>query len=228
MEEVVFLAIILSRIAGESGCLSRRELMALSGSVRVFGDDIIVPVDMVQTVMEGLEAFGLKVNREKSFWNGKFRESCGGDFYDGEWVTPVRLKKFLPNSRSDVGSIVSTMELSNRLYEFGYWRTADFVLQSLQSLGVGRQTVPRDSGAIAPWTFQKNIPGGKWDENLQRRVLRTHIARPIFPTNGLDDVAALRKCLAGDFSDPQFRHHLITSGRPVSIRMKTGWVAAGD
>jgi len=228
MEEIAFLAILLSGTASGRSYRSRGELFNLHGKVRVYGDDIVVPTDMVQATKEALEAFGLKVNVAKSFWNGKFRESCGGDFYDGEWVTPVRMRRLLPSRREDIASVVSTMELCNLLYENGLWKTADFLLQSLQSLGFGRKTVPRHTAAIAPWSFQTS--GYSWDRlhpDYHSKVVRVDVLQPIFPEIRVDGSPALRKTLAGDFSDPRFRDHLVTSGRPLRVRTKREWVEVG-
>jgi len=52
----------------------------LVGRVSVYGDDLIIPVDAIDCAVDWLEHFGAKVNRAKSFWTGRFRESCGADF----------------------------------------------------------------------------------------------------------------------------------------------------
>ncbi len=56
--------------------------------VSVYGDDIIVPVKAVDLLMATLTWCGFNLNREKSFWTGKFRESCGADWLDGDAVRP--------------------------------------------------------------------------------------------------------------------------------------------
>lgn len=57
--------------------------------VSVYGDDIIVPVKAVDLLMATLTWCGFNLNREKSYWKGKFRESCGADWLDGDAVRPV-------------------------------------------------------------------------------------------------------------------------------------------
>jgi len=61
--------------------------------VSVFGDDIIFPVDCSQDVIAFLRLCGFEVNRSKTFTEGNFRESCGGDFFLGEPVRAHFLKK---------------------------------------------------------------------------------------------------------------------------------------
>lgn len=62
-------------------------------AVTVFGDDIICPTDVVGGVIAALKFFGFSVNEEKSFTSGKFRESCGGDYFEGKDVRPHYLKE---------------------------------------------------------------------------------------------------------------------------------------
>lgn len=65
---------------------------SVSKEVYVYGDDLIVPSDWYELSREALSLSQLRVNEDKSFSTGLFRESCGGDYYGGYEVTPVRLK----------------------------------------------------------------------------------------------------------------------------------------
>jgi len=71
------------------GTVSFKKAMRL---VYVYGDDIIVPTKYYAVVVEGLQKVLLVPNKSKSFRNSHFRESCGGDYFNGEPVSPVRLK----------------------------------------------------------------------------------------------------------------------------------------
>jgi len=125
MEAMVFLtAIYLGIEQGLNRRLTRNDVLSMRGKVRVYGDDIIVPIDSVRNVIANLELLGFKVNSDKSFWNGKFRESCGGDYYDGTDVTPVRVRRVFPTSRSDADEVVSLVSLRNLFYADGFWSTA--------------------------------------------------------------------------------------------------------
>jgi hypothetical protein len=46
-----------------------------------FGDDIEVPVEIAPIYLALCEKLGIKANLDKSFIEGPFRESCGGDWY---------------------------------------------------------------------------------------------------------------------------------------------------
>lgn len=53
----------------------------LDDKASVFGDDIIISVSKAKRLIELLESVGLKVNRDKSFIDGDFRESCGANYH---------------------------------------------------------------------------------------------------------------------------------------------------
>jgi len=58
----------------------------------VFGDDIIVLKECYRQTVMLLNMLGFTVNAEKSFSEGPFRESCGGDYFRGHPVRGVYLK----------------------------------------------------------------------------------------------------------------------------------------
>lgn len=60
-------------------------------SVYVYGDDVIIPREWYHLAIEGLVASGMAVNDDKSYRYSHFRESCGGDYYNGVAVSPARL-----------------------------------------------------------------------------------------------------------------------------------------
>lgn len=56
----------------------------LDHEATVFGDDIIIRRDKAARLIVLLSDVGLKVNMEKSFTDGPFRESCGGNYHQDE------------------------------------------------------------------------------------------------------------------------------------------------
>lgn len=60
--------------------------------VSVYGDDLVVPTESAQEVVELLTISGFVCNENKSFSSGPFRESCGGDYFLGVDVTPIYWK----------------------------------------------------------------------------------------------------------------------------------------
>jgi len=74
---------------------------AITNNVSVYGDDIIVPTESVEEVINLLDGCGFQVNTEKSYFTGYFRESCGADSVCGVDVTPVYLRS-IPRGRMEV------------------------------------------------------------------------------------------------------------------------------
>lgn len=115
------------------------------GPVYVYGDDIVVPTEFHEAVCGRLESVGLKVNRQKSYHTGSFRESCGVDAWKGYIVTPTRLRRYPPSRHTDSESISNWVAVHNGLRDRGFDLTADAVFQQID--GVIR----------LPW----NIPGNQ-------------------------------------------------------------------
>jgi hypothetical protein len=100
--------------------------------VWVYGDDIVIEPEYFELVTRGLECVGLKVNKDKSYWRGPFRESCGGDYHCGVDVTPVRVRKFLSKSRT---SLATNADLANSfIAKFGY-ADATSVISIIETAG---------------------------------------------------------------------------------------------
>jgi hypothetical protein len=62
-------------------------------TLSVFGDDIICTSRAFDKVTKFLEWAGFTVNRQKSFNTGCFRESCGADFFKGQNIRSVYIKR---------------------------------------------------------------------------------------------------------------------------------------
>lgn len=75
----------------------------------VFGDDIIVLTDCVDDVISALSLSGFTLNMKKSFIDGPFRESCGGDYFKGYPVRGVYIKRM--NNESAVYSAFNRLHL---------------------------------------------------------------------------------------------------------------------
>lgn len=83
------------------------------GRVSVYGDDIITPNSIAPAFPAIFSWFGFKVNSSKSFWTGKFRESCGKHYYDGTDVTPFFIR----------GRITTVLDLIHQLNLLRAWGT---------------------------------------------------------------------------------------------------------
>lgn len=84
LETLIFLSLILAVCERES---------VSSETVMVYGDDLIVPSGISNQVITLLKLCGFTPNVKKTFSEGPFRESCGGDFFGGVDVRPHFQKK---------------------------------------------------------------------------------------------------------------------------------------
>jgi len=244
MEALCFLTIVVSSIIyndlGEGFSeLNDHELWerfhALKGRVRVFGDDIIIPNEYAADVMRDLEAFGLKINERKSFMNGEFRESCGGDFYKGEWVTPVRMRRMLPDNIKTADEVVSSVSLRNQMYKNGYWKVVRFLDNLIESFAPF-PAVEDTSSTIGKHTFLP-VSGDRMCDKLHRPMVRGMHYVTLIPNNSIVDngYACLLKWFLeikrGElYSDSEYEgslfeaeDHLRRSGRPNSARISIRW-----
>lgn len=129
VESLMFLSIALS------ACLVSRKMRftpenvrSFTGHVAVFGDDIIIPKESRDLLYRILEVLYFKVNTQKSFSEGNFRESCGVDAFRGCNVTPVYWRAPVGKSAE---SIASAIEVSNNFYQKFLVRTANCVRRPL-------------------------------------------------------------------------------------------------
>lgn len=99
------------RVSG--GLTKANKSFRWNNPVYVYGDDIVVPSDFAETAQLVLKGAGLIVNTNKSFVHGSFRESCGGEYYNGWDVTPVRLRS-LPTD--DVPARMRVIAFHNNCY----------------------------------------------------------------------------------------------------------------
>lgn len=79
-------------------------------SIRVYGDDLIVPVGSLGLVFETLRFAGHVPNVEKTHVWGPFRESCGRDYVHGVDVRPVYLDH-VPTTDMEVMSLYNRLTL---------------------------------------------------------------------------------------------------------------------
>lgn len=230
VEAMVFLAICFNAVARRFRNRSTA-LNVVRSSIRVYGDDIIVPVEDTLEVIADLEALGLKVNHSKSFWTGRFRESCGGDYYAGESVKPVYQRVDVGDASRNARFVSSLVSTGNQLADSGYSRTADECRRIVESITGPLPSLPDDSQGLG-WHFlyPEFLEGTKirWNTNLQRYEVKTYVVSGDAHRFEIDGPWALRKCLSDDWSDPADEGHLLAYGRSSCVRMNKRWIDASD
>jgi hypothetical protein len=119
----------------------------------VFGDDIIIPSEMVNDVIRLLSICGFRINSTKSYSIGPFRESCGGDFYQGVNVRGVYLKT-LSTEASRYVAINLLSEWSAR-HSIPLCRSVGYLVDSVRYLAVPPWE-NLDSGIRVPYHLAKS------------------------------------------------------------------------
>lgn len=225
IEAMVFCTIaVMGVLQAEGSPRTPKAIWNALGKVRVFGDDIIIPVDTADSVIPLLEAFGLRVNRDKTFMNGKFRESCGGDFYDGVDVTPLRLRREIPASREDVLKTITLVEFRNHMYLRGLWSTAKWLDDLIVPLLGGYYPIVEDTSSCLGRSSVLGYIPEREDEHLHAPRVRGWVVRPVIPGSPLNDEWALLKCLTSPVMQEDVRH-LERSGRPAYVAINLRWVS---
>jgi len=244
IEAMVFLTVIFLGIERESNTLlSREELIRLyHDRVRVFGDDLIVPRDNVLSVVDELQTFGFVVNISKSFWTGRFRESCGREYYNGQDISIVKVREILPTRRQDASGVISAVSLRNQLYWSGLWKGAAWMdnylgklLKHFPNVAPSSPLLGRESAL--GYHFQRLHP------NYHSPLTKGYYVVAKAPRDHLEGPGALLKCLVRTADQGQFlgltqakpavplgvdvksvdEEHLERSGRPERVNIKLGW-----
>ncbi len=243
VEAMCFLTLVFLAIEWEQGFpLTRDQIKSeFLGRVLVYGDDIIVPAAYAPSVAWTLEAFGLKVNQGKSFWTGKFRESCGREYYDGHDVSVVKVRKVVrhddgklsfPTTLKHVPEIESFVALRNRFYAAGMWQTASYLDEQIVTLLRGhfpnvevQEASPEEevlsrSRLLGRWSFLGYQ--SEWTHRtLHTPLVKGWVVSNRIPKSEISGVGALQKVLSKASDEPfADRQHLARAGRPEAVYMK--------
>ncbi|DAD51500.1 TPA_asm: RNA-directed RNA polymerase [ssRNA phage Zoerhiza.1_25] len=165
-----------------------------SRHVRVFGDDIIVSKRHALQCVAWLEAFGLKANRNKSFLEGSFKESCGVDAFRGVDVTPlyVRHRPDLPSR--DPETIASLVSTSNQLWMSCLYSTSACLQNEVEERIRKRlPLVSRNSGVLGWHSRLDAMTSSRWNHRLHRLETQALALTPLKRRDRLDGYAALLK-----------------------------------
>lgn len=239
VETMIFLAISIASQFGESAgnevrnsTPSRNRTLINRGRFRVsvYGDDIIVPTETAPRAMALLEAFGFKVNSKKSFTNqivdesgvplGTFRESCGGDYFRGIDITPVRLREKVPTSLNSATEIESFVSFRNHVYDMGLFRTVKYCDKILLRLMRGIFPYVSETSSVlgrkAPLgNYQVDRIGGRYQSPLVKGYVSVY---PV-PVREIDPRHALYHFFVNRGDEPLSEDWIQRSGRPTSGRM---------
>jgi hypothetical protein len=146
LETVIFMAIC------RAVYLVRGHKPWMSKNVFCFGDDIIVKTELAQDVIAALRFFGFSPNTKKTFVDGPFRESCGGDYYGGVDVRPY-FQKELPSEPQQfiaMANGIRGMGFNDHLpsFRWPYLRRAWFIALDSVPSGIRRCRGPKSLGDL--------------------------------------------------------------------------------
>lgn len=185
IESLMFLSIALASVlTARQLRVTRRNIETLIGEVAVFGDDIVIPDDSRELFVATLEILDFKVNQAKSFWTGKFRESCGVDSFNGVNVTPVYWKSAYDGGPESLASVV---ESSNNFYRKFLLSTSTHLASTLPK---ALPKVAMRAGAFGLKSRTRSLDNdlkGRWNSLLQRAellVVSLAVTQPKAPIEG--------------------------------------------
>jgi hypothetical protein len=250
MEAMVFTTLIFLGIQRSlNTTLNRHHLRGFVGSVRVFGDDLIVPVAHVPAILQTLEHFGARVGLDKSFWTGRFRESCGREYFNGHDVCITRVRQAFPAGKQDVTEVESLVSLRNQLYLSGYWKTVAWLDTILEEMLSHFPRILPTSSVLGRVSFL-GYQAERTHPFLHSPLVRGYVVENKPPSDHLEGTGALLKCLlkldtvatlrgkvpwqlanaleeessSRPWAPPMVTSdHLERSGRPKSASMKLRW-----
>ena len=212
--------------------------------VSVYGDDLIVPTESAGDILAALRFLGFQPNKDKTFLDGWFRESCGGDFFRGVDVRPYYQKEnpcepqqyiALANGISRLG-INNTQPASvNSLYHRAWLRSLDALPSHLRRL-----RGPRDLGDLVIHDDDESRWNVKWQHSIRyikvykpanlRKVEYKHFRPSVvlaYATFNINGGLRFRKTSVGiDISAPNLpgRFSLGVTPRDAVLGYKVAWV----
>lgn len=162
LETLIFYA--LSKAVGSAAGLHLDHLS-------VYGDDIVVPGGMALHLVEVLNYCGFRVNTEKSYFFGPFRESCGTDWFEGRDVRPFFLKEKIQNAR-DLIFIFNSITFAVKSFSYGEVdQVARFILNRLPEVIRDNLLGPSSSDLtghlFCPWDVAQKSRFVLWDREVQ-------------------------------------------------------------
>ncbi|DAD50355.1 RNA-directed RNA polymerase [ssRNA phage Gerhypos.1_41] len=139
-----------------------------------FGDDLIVHKNSLAGVMRLLDLLGFRCNPDKTFFEGPFRESCGADWFYGQPVRGVYLKRL--SKLQDYYVAINLLNRWSSVTGIVLSRTIQYLFSRIKRVCV---YVPfeegLDSGIQVPLAL---FPNRRRDRNMAV-LYRKYVQRPL-------------------------------------------------
>jgi len=239
LQTMIFASLVMAayRICGVK--LHKPRARAL-GNFAVFGDDIIVDKRVYNSVVNCLNILGFRVNHDKSFNEGPFRESCGSDFVGNHNIRGVYLTSL--NTPGDVYSAINRLNRWSSTHGVLLTRVVRRLRRECKFLCIPYDEAD-DAGIKVPFVLLRSV---RYDfTQAVRYIARVNRARHIrIPSVDLDvevrpeDITRIRKTLPNFRYDPNAVLFVLLAGylrggklglrtsNPVSVlrrRVCPGW-----
>lgn len=157
-------------------CLLGCRNIGVKPDVGVYGDDLIVPVEAEDEIIRLLTLFGFIVNDKKSFFGyERFKESCGGEYFDGIDVSPLYIPRNFSCFVDHRPQLLETYtDLANSLFSRDYKLMRRALLTTL--------VLPNFPGVLFSRSPEKGIQSlqptnfhlrCRWNSELQRLEWRS-------------------------------------------------------
>lgn len=151
----------------------------------VYGDDIIVETEDATNVVSLLRRCGFLVNNDKSFFEGPFRESCGGDYLYGNDVRATYLRRFPTEKGNVIGQrseYLSLVAFVNQIEEKGPLFGSPCSVSPLRSVVDAKYIFPVHPVIALAYRYgspSRNILfKQRWNAKLQRSEIKTLVTKP--------------------------------------------------
>lgn len=142
----------------------------------VNGDDLICRSEAYNLVVDVLTRFGFVVNRAKSFNDGYFRESCGGDFFKGHYVRGVYIQTM--TTPQDVVSAINRLIVWSARWDIPLPRSCEYLLSLLSFFPLVPPWESDDAGLHIPRSFLTYVALCKTGRDAKGRLFyRSHIGK---------------------------------------------------
>jgi len=125
VETLVFWSLSMASILHARRTDNLSASYAHSGSLGVFGDDIVIPRYALSSLESVLIAVGCSLNKSKTCVETPFRESCGSEWFNGIDVTVIRNRQFRYNQKNKFRDYPVLLDLQRKFFLHGLFCTAN-------------------------------------------------------------------------------------------------------
>jgi len=187
-------------------------------TISVYGDDMIYSSRMHPGVVKYFQQFGFVLNVEKTFSEGHFRESCGGDYYHGVDVRPFQPQNGSASVSPKAYEAILYKYVNGllaRWFEYEIGRTLAYLTSELEGV-TGKCKIipgsyPDDAGIKCPslgyWYFLQSVKCAR-PKSLGHGVYRFSFLRLVSDRRKeLRHVPYLRARLRGSALPGDFESH---------------------